>query len=101
MLKKLMMSAALAATIGAPAMAQSYDPSMGSGNIVPPITQNAPSSYGYGRNAYAYVPGDYTSAYGPIGLPFDIVGALNPFTYGTYAYEPAPYGYHGRRWYRR
>ena len=34
MLKTLMIGAALAAMIGAPAMAQSYDPSVGSGNIV-------------------------------------------------------------------
>lgn len=81
MLKKLIIGATLAAALSAPALAQSYNPSVGSGNLVPPITQ-APA-------ASPYAPGH---AYGPTGL-----NALNPFAYfNAYAYEPAPAPRHGR-----
>jgi hypothetical protein len=36
-MKKLIIATALAATIASPAFAQSYDPSVGSGNIAPKI----------------------------------------------------------------
>lgn len=80
MLKKLMIGAALAAMIGAPAMAQSWNPSVGSGNIVGSYTHGdsgprIPSgSAGYGAyggdeggsGAYAFAPdrGDYGSYHG-------------------------------------
>ena len=58
MLKKLMIGAAFAAMIAAPALAQSYDPSAGSGNIVSPnggpVTAETPPYLGPG-NAYAHV----------------------------------------------
>ncbi len=66
MLKKLMIGAALAALTVSPTLAQSYDPSAGSGNIVGPT--NAPDSgptmptynsnskvVGEGAHAYARV----------------------------------------------
>ena len=56
MLKKLVMGAALAALLGTTALAQSYDPDEGGGNINPPIAslqgQQAPDP----DSAYAYVP---------------------------------------------
>jgi len=74
MMKTLMIGAALAAMIGAPAMAQSWDPSVGSGNIVgayshPNSGPTVPdSNYGYssydrGGGAYAFTPAthDYDS----------------------------------------
>jgi hypothetical protein len=100
MLKKIMIGAAFAAMISAPAVAQSYNPAMGTGNVTAP-----PQAHGYTGNvhAYAYAPRSrYTSAYGPIRLPFDAIAAVNPFAYNAYAYEPSPYHhrYYGRRWYR-
>ena len=54
MMKKLVMGAALAALLGSAALAQSYDPDEGGGNINPPVAslqgQQAPN------DAYAYVP---------------------------------------------
>ncbi len=76
MLKKLMIGAALAAMIGAPAMAQSYDPSIGSGNIVRGhghmySGSTVPSdSYGYSTydrgsgGAYAFAPAHDHGHYG-------------------------------------
>jgi hypothetical protein len=54
MLKKLVMGAALAALLGTAALAQSYDPDEGGGNINPPFAslQGQQTSNG----AYAYVP---------------------------------------------
>lgn len=99
MLKKLMIGTAVAAVFAVPAMAQSYNPAMGTGNVTAQI--QAPA-YNQGYQAYAYAPSrSYTSAYGPVGVPFDVIGALNPFAYNSYAYEPAPHrGYHGRVWHR-
>ena len=93
MLKKIMMGVALAAVIGTPALAQSYNPSVGSGNLVPPPNATAPHSYRYsGGEAYSY---------GPIGYGVGVLRALDPFAYDAYAYEPAPYRHHhGRRGYR-
>lgn len=70
MLKTLVIGAALATMIGAPAMAQSWDPNVGSGNIVTPYTRSysgptIPSGRaGYGAygsdsgasGAYAFAP---------------------------------------------
>jgi hypothetical protein len=56
MLKKLVIGAALAALPGTTALAQSYDPDLGGGNINPPIAslqgQQAPNP----DSAFAYVP---------------------------------------------
>jgi opacity protein-like surface antigen len=43
-MKKLIAAAALATVLASPAFAQSYDPDVGSGNIVPSVTAQAPSS---------------------------------------------------------
>jgi hypothetical protein len=70
MLKKLMMSAAFAALLTSPALAQSYDPSAGSGNLVGPSTPadsgsriphynssgKIVSGHGGALGAYAYAP---------------------------------------------
>ena len=54
MLKKLVMGAALAALLGTAALAQSYDPDEGSGNVNPPVAslqgQQAPN------DAFAFAP---------------------------------------------
>jgi hypothetical protein len=54
MIKKIVMGAALAALLGTTALAQSYDPDEGGGNINPPVAalqgQQAPN------NAYAFAP---------------------------------------------
>jgi len=56
MLKKLVMGAALAALLGTTALAQSYDPDEGGGNINPPVAslqgQHAPNA----DSAFAYAP---------------------------------------------
>ena len=58
-MKKLILATALAALLGAPAFAQSYSSSIGSGNIAPAITPNSPHGvWGYpvenqGHGAYA------------------------------------------------
>ena len=59
MLKKIMMSAALVALVGSAAMAQSYDPETGSGNIVPNTGGEGSGVAGMSNNAlssdaYAY-----------------------------------------------
>jgi hypothetical protein len=43
-MKKLIAAVALASVIAAPALAQSYDPSVGSGNIAGQVTVNHPLS---------------------------------------------------------
>lgn len=57
-MKKTIGAAALAAIIATPAFAQSYDPSVGSGNIAPQVTAAAPrTTLDLGaRGAYAQVP---------------------------------------------
>jgi hypothetical protein len=54
-MKKLIIATALAALIGSPALAQSYDPSIGSGNIAsPPNAVPAPwAAYRNNNGAYA------------------------------------------------
>lgn len=75
MLKNFMLGAALAAMLAAPAFAQAYDPSAGSGNIVSPngtpVTAGTPAYLGPGKayahvppgGGYAYAPGWYGNAY--------------------------------------
>ena len=80
MWNNLLIGAALAAVVGAPAMAQSWQPSVGSGNIVSAYSGPAGSS-GYGADGGGY-------------------GAS-----GAYAFAPrhddGPYGRHPvHRWYR-
>lgn len=55
-MKKLIAAAALATLIAAPAFAQSYDPSLGSGNIARQTAPFAVSPSGFGAYAQA-VPG--------------------------------------------
>ena len=54
MLKKLVIGAALAALLGTAALAQSYDPDEGGGNINPPVASLQGAQTGTG--AYAYMP---------------------------------------------
>lgn len=57
MLKKLIIGMGLTAIVATSAMAQSYQPEVGSGNIVPKNTGGAPAYYNYrGSDAYAYAP---------------------------------------------
>jgi hypothetical protein len=52
-MKKLITAAALATVLASPALAQSYDPDIGSGNIAPPVYAQAPRS---AYDAFASVP---------------------------------------------
>jgi hypothetical protein len=52
-MKKVLAIAALLSSISQPAFAQSYDPDVGTGNIVPPVA-NVGSA-----NAYAQAPAEY------------------------------------------
>jgi hypothetical protein len=56
-MKKVLTIAALLSSIALPAFGQSYDPEVGSGNIVPPVA-NIGSA-----NAYAQAPANYQSGY--------------------------------------
>jgi hypothetical protein len=51
MLKKIMIGAGLATILATSAMAQSYQPEVGSGNITPQQYSNTPRS---GENAFAF-----------------------------------------------
>ncbi len=55
MLKKLIMGAAIAGVLAAPAFAQSYNPDFGTGNINPPMQATTGKTFP-GTGAYAYVP---------------------------------------------
>ena len=65
-MKKLLVIAALAASIATPALAQSWDPDVGSGNIAPPPygeNENGSSIYqGGGYSARAEAPAFRTSS---------------------------------------
>jgi hypothetical protein len=75
MLKKLMIGAAFVAMLAAPALAQSYDPELGSGNVLAgpngggvggptePGLFGGPYAYEprSSRNGYAHQPSDYDS----------------------------------------
>lgn len=69
MLKKFMLGAALAAMFAAPALAQSYDPEIGSGNIVGPgggaVTAGTPAYLTPHSKAYAHVQSGGGYAYAP------------------------------------
>jgi hypothetical protein len=54
-MSKLLAAAALTAIIASPVLAQSYDPSVGSGNIVPPPYAYVHQSRGH--QAFAQAPG--------------------------------------------
>jgi hypothetical protein len=51
-MKKLIIAASFATLLASPAFAQSYDPNVGSGNVIPPASGFA-SNPGYGAFAYA------------------------------------------------
>jgi hypothetical protein len=63
-MKKVLMLATLASVIAVPAFAQSFDPDLGTGNVVPPVANmgaagayaQAPENYdrGYVRRPHAY-----------------------------------------------
>jgi hypothetical protein len=66
MLKKIMMGTALAALVASSAMAQSYQPEWGSGNIVPNTNQSPNGSVrSETLNAYAFVPAPDAYAFVP------------------------------------
>lgn len=50
-MKKILLSVAVTALLGAPALAQSYDPDLGTGNIAAP-----PAATVAGSESYAYAP---------------------------------------------
>jgi opacity protein-like surface antigen len=55
-LKKILVIAALAASLASPALAQSWDPDVGSGNIAPPPygqNENGSSIYQGGHRGYS------------------------------------------------
>lgn len=54
MLKKMMIGAGLAVVVATSAMAQSYQPEVGSGNIVPNTNQQQSSTLRSGSGAFAY-----------------------------------------------
>jgi len=59
-MKKILMGAAVFALLASPALAQSYDPDFGSGNLVQAPWGNTPGSVGneggFANSAYAYAP---------------------------------------------
>jgi opacity protein-like surface antigen len=55
MVKKLVLGAAVAALLAPAAFAQSYQPSLGSGNIVPPFNYEA-KTQNADHGSYAYEP---------------------------------------------
>jgi opacity protein-like surface antigen len=59
-MKKLIFGAGLAALLATPALAQSYNPSYGTGNSMP--TPPAWANVGAGGNAFAYAPRGRRSA---------------------------------------
>jgi hypothetical protein len=56
-MKVLILAAFVTTVIGASAFAQSYDPDLGTGNIVPPVTNTGAAS------AYAQAPANYERGY--------------------------------------
>jgi len=58
MLRKIVRGLVVAALFASPALAQSYNPSVGSGNLVPPITYgpDGQSAQSGASDAYAYEP---------------------------------------------
>lgn len=52
-MKKLLLSAAVAAVLATPAFAQSYDPDFGTGNVNPPVASEQGQ---FGGSSYAYAP---------------------------------------------
>jgi hypothetical protein len=68
-MKRFIIATALAAAIASPAFAQSYDPSVGSGNIAPKVVAQAPQLKLYNAlGAYAQVGGDRVIVEAPRGL---------------------------------
>lgn len=67
MLKKLVLALGLATLFAAPAFAQSYTPSYGTGNVVnQPLAERSNGVEGFGPNAFAAAPaGSSAYAYAP------------------------------------
>jgi opacity protein-like surface antigen len=68
-MKKLLLSATLLAALAAPALAESYNPNLGSGNIVPPpggrYAYSDGSNYVRAGSARMYAPGYAAYGYAP------------------------------------
>jgi hypothetical protein len=67
-MKKVLTLAAFASVIALPAFAQSFDPDLGSGNVVPPVANMGAAS------AYAQAPANYERGY---------VRHRHPYRFGT------------------
>lgn len=52
-MKKLLLSAAVAAVLATPAFAQSFDPDFGTGNVIPPVASEQGQ---FGGSSFAYAP---------------------------------------------
>lgn len=52
-MKKILLSAAVAAALATPAFAQSFDPDFGTGNVNPPVASEQGQ---FGGSAFAYAP---------------------------------------------
>jgi hypothetical protein len=89
-MKMLVAVAALATLLASPAFAQSYHPSIGSGNIAPPSDDpKVPSTVFWGNQSDAYAqayPGGY-GAFAQVGPSFGGYAPAAPF-----AYVPGNYG---------
>jgi hypothetical protein len=97
-MKMLVAAVALATLVASPAFAQSYDPDIGSGNIVPPYDDpEVPSTVLWGNSGSAYAqayPGQY-EAYAQVS-PFwgyDAYASVPFFGFGGYA-PAAPFAYY-------
>jgi len=88
-MKSILVAAAIAAMITAPALAQSYTAGQGSGNVIDtPLAEKTNGAYGYGGTV-APRAGDSQAAYQVQG------GATSAF---AYAPEGARKGPRGRTW---
>lgn len=64
-MKKLLLGATMLAALAVPALAESYNPNLGSGNIVPPPGGSYAYSYGYRSGPGAFERGHRSYAYSP------------------------------------
>jgi hypothetical protein len=80
-MKKLMLTVALASIIASPGLAQSYDPDIGTGNIAAQI--EAPAAQSNAQAAYARVPAGtavrHVNRHRAAHAPYQAFGAVTPF----------------------
>ena len=79
-MKKLMLTVALASIIAGPALAQSYDPDIGTGNISAQIER--PAARSDAQAAYAQVPASkavrHANRHRAVPSPYQAFGAVTP-----------------------